>query len=201
MTTIGQRIVRIRRALKESQADFGKRFGVGQTTISKWESDRQEPEAKHLDVIASLEMDGLDMVDSETPYSTGSNPLFTLVPLVGYVGAGAVVQMMDRGAGTSAIDWVKAPKGFGAVEALGVRGDSMYPVYRDGDTVFYGGRAAELPIRVADEYVVELADGRWLIKIVEPERDGRYTLTAYNSAPIRDVEIVKAFKVRYIRRR
>jgi len=201
MLTIGRRISRLRRSLKESQADFGKRFGVGQTTISKWESDRQEPEAKHLDVIASLEMDDPDMPTADTAFATGNNPLFTLVPLVGYVGAGAVVQMMDRGAGTSAIDWVKAPKGFGAVEALSVRGDSMYPVYRDGDTVFYGGRAAELPIKMADEYVVELIDGRWLIKIVEPERDGLYTLTAYNSAPIRDVEIVQAFKVRYIRRR
>lgn len=201
MTTLGRRIYKLRRSLKESQADFGKRFGVGQTTISKWESDRQEPEAKHLDVIASLEMDDPDMTDLDAPVATGGNPLFTMVPLNGYVGAGAVVHLVDRGAGSSAIDWIKAPKGFGAVEALGVRGDSMYPVYRDGDAVFYGGRAAELPIREADEYVVELADGRMLLKIVEPEHDGRYTLTAYNSAPIRDVEIVRAFKVKYIRRR
>lgn len=199
MTTLGQRVARLRRTLKENQADFGKRFGVGQTTVSKWEADRQEPEAKHLDVIASLEMDDPGMADRDG--TTPANPLFTLVPLVGYVGAGAVVQMVDRGAGSSAIDWIKAPKGFGAVEALGVRGDSMYPVYRDGDTVFYGGHPAELPIREADEYVVELSDGRVLLKIVEPERDGRYTLTAYNFAPIRDVEIVRAFKVRYIRRK
>ncbi len=201
MPTLGRRISRLRRSLKENQSEFAKRFGVTQTTISKWESDRQEPESKHLDVIASLEIDGGVMPDPDDPVSTGGNPLFTMVPLTGYVGAGAVVHLVDRGAGSSAIEWIKAPKGFGAVEALGVRGDSMYPVYRDGDTVFYGGRAAELPIREADEYVVELADGRMLLKIVEPERDGRYTLTAYNSAPIRDVEIVQAFKVRYIRRR
>lgn len=200
MATLAQRIHRLRRSLKESQAEFGKRFGVGQAAISRWESGRQMPEAMHLDVIASLEMDGPDMADEEAPHSTGGNPLFTLVPLVGYVGAGAVVHRLDRGAGSSAIDFVKAPKGFGAVEALEVRGDSMYPVYRNGDTVFYS-RPAELPIRVSDEYVVELSDGRMLLKIVEPGADGTYTLLAYNGEPIRGVEIVQASKVRYIRRR
>lgn len=201
MNNLGSRISRVRRHLGETQAEFGERFGVDQSTVSKWESGKQVPESGHLDIVASLEAFEDDAVPIGTKSTTGGNTLFTLVPVVGYVGAGAVVHMYDRGAGSSAIEYVKAPKGFGAVEALEVRGDSMYPVYRNGDTIYFGGREAELPITESDEYVIELRDGRILLKIVEPRGNGTYTLLAYNGAPVNGVEIVKAFKVRYIRRR
>lgn len=201
MNVLGTRIARLRRQIGETQAQFGARFGVDQSTISKWESGRQRPESHHMDIIGSLE--GLGETEEGFPpaSTTGSTRLFTLVPLVGYVGAGAVVHMHDRGAGSSAIDYIKAPKGFGAVEALEVRGDSMYPVYRNGDVVFYGGRPAALPITDDGEYVVELTDGRILIKTVEHRGNGKYSLTAYNAPPINGVEIVNAFRVRYIRKR
>lgn len=197
MNVLGTRIARLRRQLGETQGIFGARFGVDQSTVSKWENGKQHPESHHMDIIGSLEGVG----ETGTNSTTDSNPLFTLVPLVGYVGAGAVVHFVDRGAGSSAIDYIKAPKGFGAVEALEVRGDSMYPVYRNGDIVFFGGRAADLPIRGEDEYVVELTDGRVLLKVVEARSDGTYSLNAYNAPPLHGVEIVNAFKVRYIRRR
>lgn len=201
MNNLGTRISRLRRHLGESQTDFASRFGVDQSTISKWESGKQVPDSSHLDIIASLEAVEANGTEQNTLPTTGGSPLFTLVPVVGYVGAGAVVQMFERGAGSSAIEYIKAPKGFGAVEALEVRGDSMYPVYRNGDTIYFGGRETELPIKESDEYVVELKDGRILLKLVEPRGNGKYTLLAYNGAPINGVEIVKAFKVRYIRRR
>lgn len=196
MLTIGQRVVRVRRSRKETQGQFAKHFGVDQSTISKWENGRQVPESAHMDILAGLDPEGT--TDATTP--AGSNSLFTMVPLVGYVGAGAVVHLVAGGAGSSEIEYIKAPRGFGAVEALGVRGDSMYPVYRNGDTVFFDGREAELPILVQDEYVVELSDGRMLLKLVQPSNNGTYTLIAYNASPIQGAEIVRAFKVRYIRR-
>lgn len=201
MNTLGTRISRLRRHLGETQATFGERFGVDQSTISKWESGRQVPDSVHLDVIGSLEMGETDGINGDKLPTTPGNPLFTLVPVVGYAGAGAVVHMYDRGAGSSAIEYIKAPKGFGAVEAIEVRGDSMYPVYRNGDTIYYDGREATLPITESDEYVVELRDGRMLLKLVEPRGNGQYTLLAYNGAPINGVEVIRAFKVRYIRRR
>jgi transcriptional regulator with XRE-family HTH domain len=201
MNTLGTRINRLRRHLGETQAEFGSRFGVDQSTISKWESGKQVPESGHLDIVGSLESAEGETVPFGTIPTTGGNPLFTLVPIVGYAGAGAVVQMYDRGAGSSAIEYIKAPKGFGAVEAIEVRGDSMYPVYRNGDTIYFDGREAALPITESDEYVVELRDGRMLLKIVEPRGNGKYTLLAYNGAPVNGVEVVRAFKVRYIRRR
>jgi transcriptional regulator with XRE-family HTH domain len=48
LTGLADRIVRARRRLKESQEDFGKRFGVKQrSTVRGWE-DGKPPNAEHL---------------------------------------------------------------------------------------------------------------------------------------------------------
>jgi phage repressor protein C with HTH and peptisase S24 domain len=197
MATAGQRIRRLRKALGgETQAAFAARFGVDQSTVSKWESDRQTPEPKHWDIIASLE----EPAEDESNVGAAARPLFTLVPLRGYVGAGAEVHILDRGSSLDAIEHIKAPRGFGPVEALQVRGDSMVPAYNDGDTIFLSEGHVPLPIQVPGEYVVELADGRVLLKNVHPAGNGRYTLLSHNGPPITGVEIVKAAKVRYVRK-
>lgn len=198
MTTAGQRIRRLRKAVGgETQAQFAERFGVDQSTVSKWESDKQEPEPKHWDIIASME-EGEGAAHGNV--EPARQPLFTLVPLRGYVGAGAEVYAIDRGSSLDAVQYVKAPKGFGAVEALEVRGDSMSPAYNEGDTIFLSERHVALPILTAGEYVVELEDGRTFLKVVHPGREGRYTLISHNGPPIVDVVITRAAKVRYVRK-
>jgi len=202
MLTIGQRIQRLRKQLGEKQATFAQRFGVDQSTVSKWEKGSQVPDPEHRDIIASLELSDEDLVEGDEMGGSGSNPLFTLVPIAGYVGAGAVVHLIDTDAMPGSLGYIKAPKGFGAVEALVVQGDSMYPAYKNGDIIYYSGRPAEMPIRSADEYVVRLKNGQVLVKVVEPVgADGRYTLTAYNAPSQRGVEIAAASKVRYVRKK
>lgn len=192
-----KRIKRLRLALGEKQATFARHFGVDQSTISKWERGTQTPDSKFMEIVASLEI-GDDPMDPTTPTNGVANPLFTVVPVAGYVGAGAKVFLFADGAPSSG-DFIKTPKGFGAVQALIVRGDSMYPAYKDGDIIFYSGAQAELPIRVGgDDYVVFLKDGSVLLKVVEPNGDGTYTLNSYNAPPVRSAEIESAFPVRYI---
>lgn len=197
MLTIAKRVKSVRTRLGENQTAFGRRFGVDQSTISKWEHGAQTPEPRALDRLAGLEAEADGNHDDTSGMEAGS--LFTLVPVSGEIGAGAKVYEVEGGGGRI-IDFERAPRGFGAVEALRVRGDSMYPVYRDGDLVFIEDRPAEFPLRRNTEYVIELSDGRRLLKMVEPAPDGRYNLVAYNAPVEPDVEIVNAQRVRYVRK-
>ena len=196
MTTIGRRIQSVRRTLGETQAQFAVRFGVDQSTISKWENDRQAPEPAHLDIIGSLIEDG-DTID----VPTRGESMFHMVPLVGRVGLQAMVFPVDTdSAEANIVRYLRAPRGFGAVEAIEVSGDSMYPVYRNGDIVYIERRSAAFPLNPGREYVVKLTDGRTLLKMVEISKDGHYTLFAYNAPPEHNAEIIDAHAVRYIRR-
>jgi phage repressor protein C with HTH and peptisase S24 domain len=141
-----------------------------------------------------------DSVENTTPSTGGTRGLFTVVPIAGYVGAGATVVLFEGDAAAS-IGYAKAPRALGAMEALIVRGDSMYPAYKDGDVIFYGNQAAELPIRFPDEYVVKLSDGRVLLKEVVPSGNGGYVLQSHNAPPIFGAEIVEAFEIRWIQKR
>jgi len=197
MQTIAQRVKAVRRHLSENQTAFGRRFGVDQSTVSKWEHGAQTPEPRTLDRLAALEEEALGG-DAQFP-NAGAGSLFTLVPVSGEIGAGAKVYDIEGGGGRN-IDFERAPRGFGAVEALRVRGDSMYPVYRHGDLVFIEDRPAEFPLLRNTEYIIELTDGRRLLKMVEPASGGRYNLIAYNAPVEPDVEIVNAQRVRYVRK-
>ncbi len=141
-----------------------------------------------------------ESVENAIPPRGGARVPFTVVPIAGYVGAGATVVLFE-GEASANIGYARAPRGFGAVEALTVRGDSMYPAYKDGDVIFYGGEPAELPIRIPDEYVVKLADGRVLLKEVVPTGNGRYVLQSHNAPAIYDAEILEAFEVRWVQKR
>jgi phage repressor protein C with HTH and peptisase S24 domain len=196
MQSLSRRIKAIRSRLGENQTVFAKRFGVDQSTVSKWEHGTQTPESRALDVLALLEEEAGREERSESP----SASLFTLVPVTGEIGAGATVYDVDGGNGGKNIGFERAPRGFGAVQALRVRGDSMYPVYRDGDLIFIEDRPAEFPLLRNTEYVIELADGRRLLKMVEPAGGTRYNLVAYNAPVEPDVEIVNAQRVRYVRK-
>jgi phage repressor protein C with HTH and peptisase S24 domain len=165
--------------------------------VSKWEHSTQTPEARALDRLAALEEEAMGNDAQLAGSDAGS--LFTLVPVSGEIGAGAKVYEVEGGGGRN-IDYERAPRGFGAVEALRVRGDSMYPVYRNGDLVFIDDRPAEFPLRRNTEYVIELTDGRRLLKMVEPASNGRYNLVAYNAPAELDVEIANAQRIRYVRK-
>jgi transcriptional regulator with XRE-family HTH domain len=77
-------------------------------------------------------------------------------------------------------------------EAFEVVGDSMQPLAKPGDVVFFG--APRHPkLLIGREAIVELVDGTRLFKTIERgSSTGRYDLLSYNSSPIRDVEIERA---------
>ncbi|MEM7268625.1 MAG: helix-turn-helix transcriptional regulator [Pseudomonadota bacterium] len=52
--TFGDRIVSAREALGLSQAQLARRLGVQENTLSDWESDRAEPRANKLQMLAGV---------------------------------------------------------------------------------------------------------------------------------------------------
>lgn len=114
------------------------------------------------------------------------------IPVEGYVGAGAAIFPLDEGA----FDPIEPP--FGAPEgavAFVVRGDSMYPAYRDG-TFILCVPTDDIHSILNRRAVVTLDDGRRYVKDIGPgSSDGLFTLFSHNAAPIPDVRIERAARV------
>lgn len=124
------------------------------------------------------------------------------VPVVGYVGAGATVIPIDDNAMGQGIDEVPAPlDATGDEVAVIVRGDSMYPAYHNGDTLYYREHAANMDQVIGRECVVRLEDGRVLVKmIMRGSRPNLFTLTSHNAPPIADARIEWAARIVWVKK-
>ncbi len=105
------------------------------------------------------------------------------VPIVGYVGAGALVHKFEGDTSTQYIDEADAPPGSDEnTEAVIVRGDSMAPAFRDHDTIYY--RRVRRPIEslIGRECVVGLATGEVYVKMLQRgSSPGLFNLFSYNA--------------------
>lgn len=118
-----------------------------------------------------------------------------MVPLVGYVGAGAETHFFG---GNGDLDEVKAPDDSSQeTVAVEIRGESLGALF-DRWLVFYDN--VQRPVssdHIGRLCVVGLPDGRILIKKVQKSRgkSGLFHLLSNTEAPILDVEIEWAAKV------
>lgn len=125
-----------------------------------------------------------------------------MIPVVGYVGAGAEIFAIDDHAKGGGIDEVEVPiDGMSrSTVAVRVRGDSMLPVYRPGDLIFYDRNDnGDLLHLIGKDCVVRLTDGRTFLKELH-HSNGEYWLHSYNSTPMINVDIEWAAKVAVIKR-
>lgn len=119
-----------------------------------------------------------------------------LVPVVGYVGAGAEAHFYGEAA-DAPTDSVPAPhNATPETVAVEIRGNSLGAIY-NGWVAFYDDRREPI---TEDLYghlcVVGLSDGRVLIKVPRPAMQrGRFHLTSDFGDPIMDVKIIWAAKV------
>jgi phage repressor protein C with HTH and peptisase S24 domain len=152
-----------------------------------------DPSAENLAAICS--------VIGITPYDlqSGSEPVKRVIPVVGIVSAGEGWTNVDDG--TDTVEFELGPHDSIAIE---VRGDSMVPVYRSGDTLIchrqFGPHADNL---IGLDCVVRTADGRNFVKILRRgTRPGRFNLRSYNSAvdDIEDVALAWVAPVAWIKR-
>lgn len=133
---------------------------------------------------------------------TGDPVTKPMIPVVGYVGAGAEVFCIDDHAKGAGLDEVEVPiDGMSrSTVAVRVRGESMLPVYRPGDLIFYDRNDnGDLLHLIGKDCVVRLTDGRTFLKELH-HTNGEFWLHSYNSTPMMKVEIEWAAKVAVIKR-
>lgn len=198
---LGQRIKTLRKHQDLTQQEFAARLGVTQPTVHRWEKGAFEPDPDTLKVLS--EMAGVTV--SEFRYGPGGG-VRRMVAIAGYVGAGAEVFPIDDHPVGSGIDDVEAPPGDSlSIIAVRVRGDSMYPVYGEGDILFYS-RDSQQGVDVASclgrDCIVKVVNGPTLVKRVEPGGGrSQFTLMSYNAAPLVNARLEWASPVRWVKRR
>jgi phage repressor protein C with HTH and peptisase S24 domain len=123
------------------------------------------------------------------------------VPLLGKVGAGGAIAFEES---PDAMTVQAPPVSVGRrLMALLVAGDSMLPVYRNGDIIFVRrDHDGVLPEYLGEECAVHTADGGTWLKTLSPGTEiGRYTLRSFNAADMENVEVIWASPVLFVQRR
>lgn len=181
------KIREIMKATGWKQHRLAEEFSVSQSTVNRWLAG-SEPEGHRRDAINALYE---QILEAPRPVSD-----IETVPLVGYVGAGAAAHFYADSQGE--LDRVPAPddatKDTVAVE---IRGESLGELF-DQWLVYYDQvRSPVTQDLIGRLCVVGLPDDRILIKkIKRAKAPGFYHLLSNTEAPILDVEIIWAARVK-----
>ncbi|HWE46874.1 MAG TPA: helix-turn-helix transcriptional regulator [Caulobacteraceae bacterium] len=143
------------------------------------------------DIARALEVEPADLF--RDPTGPAAQP--GLVPLVGYVGAGAEAHFY---ASTDVLDYVPAPEGSTErTRAAQIRGESLGPLLDQWLLYYDDVRTPVTPDLVGKLCIVGLPDDRVLVKKLQPSRSaGLYHLISNTEAPILDQEVLWAALVR-----
>lgn len=112
-----------------------------------------------------------------------------IAQVVGYIGAGAQVFPIDSDGDDGMLDEVELdfPMPEGTVAAI-VRGDSMLPVFEEGDLIGYFRDASDPHAVLGRQCVVKVVDGPIYLKTVKRgSTPGLFTLSSFNARDIEDV--------------
>ena len=182
-STFGRRLRALRLALEMSQIELARRIGRHQTAIGPYERDEYEPPRDVVEKLAAV-------LDTSPEYLYfGRSPQRATLHVAGRLGAAGMLE----------------PQAEGAVETLSLRDqqwrgyriedDSMAPVFRPRQIVLTLATAdAEPALALGRDALVELADGRTLLRRLLPSVDPqRLDLAAYN-APLLPAIAVKAVR-------
>jgi len=197
MASAGPKITALRTALRETQELFAERFGVTQTTVSRWEDG--------MPVVRRLQQPIAELAGQTVAEFFHSDEGPRVVPIVGYVSAGDKFTPIDDEDPAARSEHVTISFNDSAKVAVIVRGDSMVPAYRPGD-VIVGMLASrtDLTAAIGKDCIVRTEAGEGYVKrVMRGTKPGTFRLRSYNSAydDIDDVRLEWAAPVRYIERR
>jgi transcriptional regulator with XRE-family HTH domain len=195
---MGERIRRARKSLSLTQQEFAERLAVTQPTVHRWEKGFYDPDEGALQRLSEM----TTLPPAYFRYgeqALGAEP--RVIDIVGFVGAGAQINPVDDS--PQDISNIEAPPGeMLSTVAVSVRGDSMYPVYQDGDIIFYMREGTDEASYLGRECVVKLVGGPILLKrVMRGSERNSYLLLSYNASPMDNVRLEWASPVRWIKRR
>lgn len=187
MTTIGERLKKLRTDKDMSQGAVARHIGADQSTVHGWERNRTQPKAHYLAKLAGL------FGVSEAYLLIGETTVTSDAPLLRV----KVVGDVQAGTWKTALEWpepeqyeimVSPPKvPVGQRYGLVVRGPSMNRIYPDGTTLvcvplidFYR------ELRSGDKVVVERYDGdvaEATVKELHQDDEGRLWLWPRSDHP------------------
>lgn len=188
-------------ALKASgltNTSLAKVLGIDQSRVAEMKTGKRSIKATEVPIIARE-----TGVPPPSKFLPDIDARPAMVPVVGYVGAGAEIFCIDdhaKGAGLEEVE-IPLPGLSPSTVAVRVRGISMEPAYYDGDLIFYDRTDnGDLMHLIGKECVVSLTDGRKFIKILRRRQNGEWYLFSNNAEPIMDIQIEWAAKVKVIQR-
>lgn len=179
-----------RKAAQMSQEQLASQCGVSQKTISKIERGDQHGSTKIAELAAALRVSphwlgtGRGRREPGSAYPerapTGAEPSMEVVgiPVVGTAQAGDDGYWEELqyppGHGDGYIRYSSSdPNAY----ALRVRGDSMRPRIKPGEFIII---EPNFPIAQGDEVLLTTTDGRSMVKVLGPRRDGMVELQSIN---------------------
>ncbi len=189
---------RLNRAFRRTgwtKRELQRRSGVSYDNINKYlRGEVSQPRGDQLDRLAqALEVSSLWL-------RHGIGHMLESVPVVGYVGAGEVFVSTDEGVGELGrveLDFLDEADPI----AVQVRGDSMRPVYRNGDYLLCSRRrGVDMRTCVGLDCVVRLPAGEGYVKKLELNPAGTFDLVSYNAETIRNVTPLWVAPVIWIKR-
>lgn len=182
-----------------SASGLARRAGLDSTAFNKskrrssdgrprWPST--ESLAKVMDATGASLDELLALLDGKAPPAAPVRA-GRAVPLVGFAQAGAGGFFDDAGFPVGqGWDLVELPaRSTEGAYALQVQGDSMLPLYRDGDVLIVEPGA---PVRKGDRVVVKTSGGEVMAKVLERRAPGAVLLVSLNPAhPARNVPLTE----------
>ena len=139
MSTFGSRLKSLRKDRKLTQKQLGRVVGVTDVTIGYWEKDQNIPGgvsltklARYFGVSEDFLLTGKEELSNVTPGNLGAMQ----IPIISWVQAGTWTSESDARNLEGAVDYIltNGAHSFGTF-ALKVRGKSMEPEFKEGDTI------------------------------------------------------------------
>ena len=134
MNTLGDRIRILRSGRALTQQAVAEALGVSRSAVAMWEKDEREPNLETLTQLAKLLNVPLSALveREEAPMPENLRPVRTRrIPLLGAIAAGEPIFAEEERE-----TYVDVGSGVRSDFALEVKGESMEPLYKDGDVVY-----------------------------------------------------------------
>ena len=163
-----------------SQKDLAKMLYVSQQAVAKWEigSSSPTPETlRRISEILNVSLNRLLGSESNNVVPASLDRSVVEINVYGTIPAGIPIEAIEDVIGTEQIpaSWLSGGREY---FALIVRGDSMYPVYLDGDTVIV---RKETTCKTGDDCVVYVNGYDATLKRVKLHDDGSIEICPLNT--------------------